>query len=146
MDKNCRPFTHLSVFFRFVWSIDWLWSHINFSLVPQLSLTGRLISLCVFWILFIQKFIKKPSFQFYVCWSWQCAGRFFHLKLEILICLLINIQGLPHQVDAAITWKGNRRTYFFRNSEYWKLDDGALRMVSGYPRIIGPAWMRCIDI
>jgi len=56
-----------------------------------------------------------------------------------------DVLGLPlsMNMNSAMTWNGNRRTYFFKDADYWKLDDGSLKLVAGYPRKIAPIWMKC---
>lgn len=43
--------------------------------------------------------------------------------------------GLPSEgVDAAFVWLHNDKTYFFRDSRYWRYDDRLRRMDPGYPK------------
>ena len=58
-----------------------------------------------------------------------------------LIRLLIIGLGLPHSMDTVISWSGNKRTYFFKDKSYWKLDDHSLKLNEGYPRDITQIWM-----
>ena len=58
-----------------------------------------------------------------------------------LIRLLIICLGLPHSMDTVISWSGNKRTYFFKDKSYWKLDDHSLKLNEGYPRDITQIWM-----
>ena len=32
-------------------------------------------------------------------------------------------QGLPNNIDAAVTWTDTKMTYFFKGSNYWKFDN-----------------------
>ena len=43
-------------------------------------------------------------------------------------------QGLPDDIDAAVTWPGNGKTYFFKGSRYWRFDNQIPS--SGYPKSI----------
>ena len=58
-----------------------------------------------------------------------------------LIRLLIIGLGLSHSMDTVISWSGNKRTYFFKDKSYWKLDDHSLKLNEGYPRDITQIWM-----
>jgi len=43
--------------------------------------------------------------------------------------------GLPVEgVDAAFVWLHNDKTYFFRDTRYWRYDDHLRRMDPGYPK------------
>lgn len=43
--------------------------------------------------------------------------------------------GLPLEgVDAAFVWLHNDKTYFFKDSHYWRYDDHLRRMDLGYPK------------
>lgn len=42
--------------------------------------------------------------------------------------------GLPDNIDAALTWTINKKTYIFKGSQYWKFTNK--RLDSGYPRLI----------
>uniref|UniRef100_A0A3Q2YM70 Matrix metallopeptidase 17 n=1 Tax=Hippocampus comes TaxID=109280 RepID=A0A3Q2YM70_HIPCM len=43
--------------------------------------------------------------------------------------------GLPlESVDAAFVWLHNEKTYFFKDSRYWRYDDHLRRMDLGYPK------------
>ncbi len=43
-------------------------------------------------------------------------------------------EGLPNNIDAALTWTDNKKTYFFKGSQYWKFDN--MRPEKGYPKKI----------
>jgi len=52
---------------------------------------------------------------------------------------------LPANIDGAVKWS-NKRTYFFRNGEYYRFNDRRFAMDQGepaYPRPIGPWWFGC---
>ena len=42
--------------------------------------------------------------------------------------------GLPDNIDAAVTWTDNKKTYFFKDNQYWKFDN--MQPVDGYPKDI----------
>ena len=52
--------------------------------------------------------------------------------------------NIPHNVDAAFTWR-NGKTYFFKSGEYWRYaDDGDLdRNNQPFPRNAGRWWFGC---
>mgnify|MGYP000025960552 FL=1 len=56
------------------------------------------------------------------------------------------VQGLPFSINSVMSWIGNRRTYFFKNEQYWRLLDDSLRLENGYPRMITPVWMKCTTV
>ena len=64
-------------------------------------------------------------------------------SLNNCYAIFVLVSGLPHAMDSAMSWSGNKRTYFFRDGNYWKLDDGTLKMAPGYPRDITKIWMKC---
>ncbi|XP_053550621.1 matrix metalloproteinase-25 [Bombina bombina] len=37
-------------------------------------------------------------------------------------------------IDGAFVWPGNKKTYFFRNNQFWRLDEKTGRPDSGYPK------------
>ncbi|XP_070554810.1 matrix metalloproteinase-19-like [Ptychodera flava] len=51
-------------------------------------------------------------------------------------------RGLPKGIDAAFQWK-NRRTYFFKDGEYWRYDDLAMEVEAGYPKSTARWWIGC---
>ena len=45
--------------------------------------------------------------------------------------------GIPNNVDAALVWSRNKKIYFFKGSQYWKLDpDRNPPVPDSYPRKI----------
>ncbi|KAG7252770.1 hypothetical protein CRUP_010291, partial [Coryphaenoides rupestris] len=42
--------------------------------------------------------------------------------------------GLATGVDAAFVWLHNDKTYFFKDTRYWRYDDHLRRMDPGYPK------------
>eukprot|EP00794_Sanderia_malayensis_P020497 gene20497-22514_t len=51
--------------------------------------------------------------------------------------------GLPRHMtsfDAVSTWTGNRKTYFFKGSNYWRYNEAYRRFDHGYPRSIKRNW------
>jgi len=44
------------------------------------------------------------------------------------------------QIDAAMTWHRNKRTYFFSGKHYWRYDNVNKRMDKGYPKYISSGW------
>ncbi|XP_043942611.1 matrix metalloproteinase-17-like [Protopterus annectens] len=45
--------------------------------------------------------------------------------------------GLPSDgIDAAFIWGHNGKTYFFKDSQFWRYDESSRRMDSGYPKEI----------
>ena len=53
-------------------------------------------------------------------------------------------EGLPNNVDAAVTWPDNEYTYFFKGSKYWRFDQYR-RASSGYPKSIKDYWQGIPD-
>ena len=52
--------------------------------------------------------------------------------------------GLPkelHNMDAAVEWPGNGRTYFFKGEDYWRYNWKTRTIDQGYPRKIAKAWL-----
>ena len=39
-------------------------------------------------------------------------------------------------LDAAVTWKGSGKQYFFKGNQFWRLDAGRREMDPGYPKPI----------
>ena len=39
-------------------------------------------------------------------------------------------------LDAAVTWKGSGKQYFFKGNQFWRLDAGTRKMDPGYPKPI----------
>ena len=44
-------------------------------------------------------------------------------------------------LDAALEWPGNGRTYFFKGEEYWRYNWYYQRIDYGYPKKISRAWL-----
>ena len=47
---------------------------------------------------------------------------------NLCVCIDYNIiklrfQGLPNNIDAAVTWTDTKKTYFFKGNNYWKFDN-----------------------
>ena len=36
---------------------------------------------------------------------------------------VLHFQGLPNNIDAAVTWTDTKMTYFFKGNNYWKFDN-----------------------
>ena len=100
--------------------------------------------------------IKKELNKVFVVATANRTASFIILIRDLSLSLKITLQiyncnltsdyrsiGLPHSMDTVISWSGNKRTYFFKNENYWKLDDGTLKFVEGYPRDITKVWMKC---
>ncbi|XP_071808779.1 matrix metalloproteinase-19-like [Asterias amurensis] len=51
--------------------------------------------------------------------------------------------GLPSDLDAALYYPRNQRTYFFKGSQYWRFNNEAAD--AGYPRDIGDNWVGLPD-
>ena len=49
---------------------------------------------------------------------------------------------VPHNFDTVFAWR-NGKTYFFKGSKYYRLDDRRIRVSYGYPRSIRDDWSRC---
>lgn len=43
-------------------------------------------------------------------------------------------------MDAAVSFPGNRQTYFFKGNQYWKYDQKNKALVPGYPKPIRLFW------
>lgn len=49
----------------------------------------------------------------------------------------VGFQGIPDNVDAALVWSGNGKTYFFKGAQYWRYDSRSEVPVSDrYPQPI----------
>ncbi|XP_022251649.1 matrix metalloproteinase-16-like [Limulus polyphemus] len=49
----------------------------------------------------------------------------------------VGFEGIPDNVDAALVWSGNGKTYFFKGKQYWRFDSRSDPPVSDrYPRPI----------
>ena len=56
---------------------------------------------------------------------------------------LIKEYGLPQEMkrlDAAFTWGGNGKTYFFKGDKYWRYNEQMKRIDPGYPKNISEGW------
>ena len=56
--------------------------------------------------------------------------------------------GLPRELapmDAVSSWTGNRRTYYFKDSYYWRYNDWQNRIDTGYPKPIKRHWQKVPD-
>ena len=56
---------------------------------------------------------------------------------------LITEYGLPlelRRLDAAFTWHGNGKTYFFKGKKYWRYNEKMKRIDEGYPKNISEGW------
>ena len=51
-------------------------------------------------------------------------------------------KGIPENFDAVFAWS-NRKTYFFKDSRYYRLNDRYIRVENGYPRSIITDWSKC---
>ncbi|NP_001171780.1 matrix metallopeptidase 19-like precursor [Saccoglossus kowalevskii] len=51
-------------------------------------------------------------------------------------------KGIPLNVDGAFQWK-NRKTYFFKDDDYWRYDDLEMRASGGYPKSTKLWWVGC---
>ena len=54
---------------------------------------------------------------------------------------------LPNNIDGAVQWS-NRRTYFFKNGQYYRFNDRRFTIDSAdpdFPRDAGPWWFGCTD-
>ena len=51
-------------------------------------------------------------------------------------------KGIPENFDAVFAWS-NRKTYFFKDNKYYRLNDRYLRVENGYPRSITADWSKC---
>lgn len=54
--------------------------------------------------------------------------------------LQLNFPTWVREIDAAMTWYRNGRTYFFSGSFYWRYDNKNKRIDSGYPKKIKQGW------
>ena len=52
--------------------------------------------------------------------------------------------GVPVKPDAAFQWK-NGKTYFFQGDDYWRFDDGWMKVATGYPLSRPKHWLGCED-
>jgi len=60
----------------------------------------------------------------------------------------ISTLGLPRSmipIDAVSLWTGNGKTYYFKNSYYWRYNDWENRIDNGYPKRIKDHWGRVPD-
>ena len=53
----------------------------------------------------------------------------------------INMPGELKNMDAAVAWPGNGRTYFFKGENYWRFNWFKKSVDRGYPRKISKAWL-----
>ncbi|XP_002738586.1 matrix metalloproteinase-14-like [Saccoglossus kowalevskii] len=51
-----------------------------------------------------------------------------------------NYLGLPNNIDAALVWENNGKTYFFKGKQYWRYDEYNQQVDPGYPRQIYTTW------
>ncbi|XP_070571970.1 matrix metalloproteinase-14-like isoform X1 [Ptychodera flava] len=49
--------------------------------------------------------------------------------------------GLPRNIDAALVWGQNGKTFFFRGKKYWRYDEYNERVDPGYPKLISENWV-----
>ena len=54
-------------------------------------------------------------------------------------------EDLPTDLDAALEWPGNGRTYFFKGNKYWRYNWRFNYVDRGYPRSIADAWLGVPD-
>ena len=66
-----------------------------------------------------------------------------HRSIQRYYLMDFFLSGLPHPMDSVMSWSGNKRTYFFKDENYWRLDDRLLKFDKGYPRDITQIWMSC---
>ncbi len=52
-------------------------------------------------------------------------------------------EGLPNNIDAALTWPDNEKTYFFKGSRYWKFHNDEPE--DGYPKSISKGFEVCTE-
>ena len=71
------------------------------------------------------------------------SGSYIPIKITYLFSFQLVVPGLPHRMDSAMTWGGNKRTYFFKDDKYWRFDDGWFELEKEYPRSITAIWMKC---
>ncbi|ESN93754.1 hypothetical protein HELRODRAFT_186073 [Helobdella robusta] len=50
--------------------------------------------------------------------------------------------GIPVPIDAAYTASDNR-TFFFRGTQFWEIDNARMMALPGYPKDIGQMWLNC---
>lgn len=51
-------------------------------------------------------------------------------------------KNVPINLDGAMQWR-NGKTFFFKNKQYYRLDDFRIQVEPNYPKLIGLGWMRC---
>lgn len=51
-------------------------------------------------------------------------------------------RGLPSNTDAAFTWT-NGKVYFFKGSEYWRVNLQWQAVEKSYPKSTAARWMHC---
>ena len=57
----------------------------------------------------------------------------------------LNLPDDLKNMDAAVAWPGNGRTYFFKSENYWRYNWFTKRVDRGYPRKISKAWINVPD-
>ena len=45
--------------------------------------------------------------------------------------------GVPNRVEGAVQW--DKKTFFFRGGQYWRLNDERISVEAGYPRLVRPS-------
>ncbi|XP_077995389.1 matrix metalloproteinase-14-like [Glandiceps talaboti] len=48
--------------------------------------------------------------------------------------------GLPRNIDAALVWGNNGKTFFFKGKKYWRYDEVNHKVDPGYPKLISEHW------
>ena len=77
----------------------------------------------------------------YELWMWNR----YVLPYDIWYKTCTLTQGLPNNIDAAVTWTDTKMTYFFKGSNYWKFDNqepasGESVCCTYLPNAQKPAW------
>ena len=51
-------------------------------------------------------------------------------------------KGVPKDFDSVFAWR-NRKTYFFKGNEYFRVNNRYLKVEYGYPRTVSSDWSKC---